>query len=542
MKRTMHKATDSESRRGVAQLRRRFGALIVALTAATGLALVPVASPAAAATGDILRTIVTTPGSGCSVGVGITFVDSELLTSCYNNSSSITRVDPADGDKLGTYSITGIPAGEGIGAMSWDDEHNILWVGSGTISPQRVYSVVLDSSTHTGVATLAFTHTLGGYSIIDGLAYDGSDDSLWLSPDVDQTVYHYSMSGTLLGSFSVSGKLGGCGASGLAVADATTLYIANNGCEQIYSSDKSGTAISLFAQLPSKRVEDLECDNQTFAPRSVIWSKDAYDDELNAFEVPAGQCAQGGVVDRSTAPDIEITCPATPVAVDTTVTVSGELTDPDGSAWSADVDWGDGNTDTDASVTPGALSFTHAYAAPGVYEVAATVEDSTALTDTDSCSDYVVVYDPSAGFVTGGGWIDSPAGAYAADLGLSGKANFGFVAKYKKGATVPDGNTQFQFHAGNLNFHSTVYEWLVVSGPKAQYKGAGTINGAGNYGFILTAHDGQVAGGGDIDRFRIKIWDKSSGSVVYDNQSGDADTSAASDAVEGGSIVIHAKK
>ncbi len=29
----------------------------------------------------------------------------------------------------------------------------------------------------------------------------------------------------------------------------------------------------------------------------MIWSKDAYDYELNAFEVPKGQCAEGGVVD-----------------------------------------------------------------------------------------------------------------------------------------------------------------------------------------------------------------------------------------------------
>ena len=64
----------------------------------------------------------------------------------------------------------------------------------------------------------------------------------------------------------------------------------------------------------------------------------------------------------------------------------------------------------------------------------------------------MVVYDPNAGFVTGGGWIQSPAGAHAADPALTGKANFGFVAKYQKGANVPNGNTEFQFQAGNLNF------------------------------------------------------------------------------------------
>ena len=38
----------------------------------------------------------------------------------------------------------------------------------------------------------------------------------------------------------------------------------------------------------------------------------------------------------------------------------------------------------------------------------------------------------------------------------------------------PSGATEFQFQAGSFNFKSTSYEWLVVAGAKAQYKGAGT--------------------------------------------------------------------
>lgn len=42
--------------------------------------------------------------------------------------------------------------------------------------------------------------------------------------------------------------------------------------------------------------------------------------------------------------------------------------------------------------------------------------------------------------------------------------------------------TSNSFHAGSLNFKSTSYEWLVVSGHnKAQFKGVGTIDGAGQY-------------------------------------------------------------
>ena len=141
--------------------------------------------------------------------------------------------------------------------------------------------------------------------------------------------------------------------------------------------------------------------------------------------------------------------------------------------------------------------------------------------------------------MTGGGWIDSPEGAYTPDSSLTGKANFGFVSKYQKGATVPTGQTEFQFRVANLNFHSTSYQWLVIAGSHAKYKGSGTINGSGDYGFLLTATDGQVNSGGGVDKFRIKIWDKATEEVVYDNQLTDLDDADATDAIEGGSIVIH---
>jgi hypothetical protein len=47
----------------------------------------------------------------------------------------------------------------------------------------------------------------------------------------------------------------------------------------------------------------------------------------------------------------------------------------------------------------------------------------------------------------------------------------------------------------------------VVAGAKAQFKGVGTVNGSGEYGMRLTAINGQINGGGDVDKFRIKIWD-----------------------------------
>ncbi len=122
-------------------------------------------------------------------------------------------------------------------------------------------------------------------------------------------------------------------------------------------------------------------------------------------------------------------------------------------------------------------------------------------------------------------------GAYKPDPTLEGKATFGFVSKYKRGATVPTGNTEFVFKAAALNFHSTHYDWLVVNqgGTRAQFKGSGTINGMGDYKFMLWAGDG------DPDTFRIRIWWEENGTehVVYDNGSDQA--------IAGGQIVIHTK-
>jgi hypothetical protein len=128
---------------------------------------------------------------------------------------------------------------------------------------------------------------------------------------------------------------------------------------------------------------------------------------------------------------------------------------------------------------------------------------------------------------------------------LTGKASFGFVSKYLKGAKVPTGQTQFDFQVADLNFHSSTYDWLVVAGARAQYKGTGTVNGVGPYKFLLTAMDADVNKSDtfDVDRFRIKIWtEDASGvqSVVYDNALGsDADTSTTE--ISGGAIIVHAK-
>lgn len=192
--------------------------------------------------------------------------------------------------------------------------------------------------------------------------------------------------------------------------------------------------------------------------------------------------------------------------------------------------WAFGDGEEGTGATP-----MHSYLAAGVYDVCLVVNDGS-LDSAQACS-MAVVYDPSAGFVTGGGWIDSPAGAYKADETLTGKATFGFMSKYQKGASAPSGNTAFQFELAGLSFTSQSYEWLVVNknGSNAQFKGAGLINGAldpnGNaYKFMLWADDGAP------DTFRIRIWweDGAGEQAVYDNGNAQG--------IGAGSIVVHTGK
>jgi Tol biopolymer transport system component len=173
--------------------------------------------------------------------------------------------------------------------------------------------------------------------------------------------------------------------------------------------------------------------------------------------------------------------------------------------------------------------------AAGVYPLCARARDRAGNWGDAACT-FLVVYDPNGAFVTGSGRLDSPAGAYKPDPSFSGRAQLGFVTKYKPGATIPTGNTRFEFDVAGLDFRSESYDWLVVAGARAQFKGTGTINGAGAYGFMVTAIDGEVAGAGGVDRVRIKIWDESNGdAVVYDNESGADETTA----LVGGSVAIH---
>lgn len=222
----------------------------------------------------------------------------------------------------------------------------------------------------------------------------------------------------------------------------------------------------------------------------------------------------------------------------------------------ASVDWGDGTITNGTQLayqptdpTQGFVYDRHVYTAPGVYTLTVTLTQLLFGTRPGSTVSqtyqYIVVYDPEAGSVTGGGTLMSPAGAYAADPSLTGRATFGFLSKYQRGAHTPSGHTRFAFNAASFTFVATSNDWLVVQGAgtdfgTARYRGQGTVNGVPGYGFMVVAYDrDRKAQFGDGDALRLKVWQLSDGTVIYDNLMGHDDAADTAQNIESGQIVIH---
>lgn len=258
-----------------------------------------------AATGDILAQFnaqVTAGLPACPAGTGIAYDGTSLILSC-QTAQILQRVDPVTLANSGTVTISGLPPSGALGALAWDATRNRLWAcfGFGFVRVVAIqYQTTMVGAIAGSVDTLLTPTPInisGG--CWDGLAYDGSDDTLWASGDHAATVSHYALNGALLSPspFSVINPplLGGnFGNSGIAVGG-SDLFLANDRGSKIYRVPKNFSGSTLFASASPRRVEDLECDNKTFAPKGAIWSQDAFDRILTAYEIPPVLCHFGGL-------------------------------------------------------------------------------------------------------------------------------------------------------------------------------------------------------------------------------------------------------
>ena len=198
------------------------------------------------------------------------------------------------------------------------------------------------------------------------------------------------------------------------------------------------------------------------------------------------------------------------------------------------VSQGTAETDADGKASKQTATMNDA----GLFNLKASVGDYCAVSEV-----ILTVFDPSGGFVTGGGWINSPAGALKADPSKEGSANYGFNAKYKSGKNQNevDGNLEFNFQVGNFNFKSTSMDnmSLTVSGHLATFTGKGRVNNVDGFSIFVSILDEALSDSFTTDKIRIRVTD-SSGNVVYDNNITNTNLTAIPETeIGGGNIVIH---
>lgn len=215
-----------------------------------------------------------------------------------------------------------------------------------------------------------------------------------------------------------------------------------------------------------------------------------------------------------------------PFKIGSTVELAGEFWNKPAnthtSKWQIDGSSTNGVVIEPAATKNGTVTGSYKFNTAGVYKLQMNVTDQTGITsyaNTNGELDaIVVIYDPNGGYTYGGGWFQSPAGALVKDRTAKGNVSYGYTVNYYKGASKPKGETQFKF--GDMEFNAVNFDYLAISGARAQFKGTGKIiGGQSGLGFIMTVIDGAIDGSG-IDKVRMKIYNKTNGAVIYDNEPG----------------------
>lgn len=156
--------------------------------------------------------------------------------------------------------------------------------------------------------------------------------------------------------------------------------------------------------------------------------------------------------------------------------------------------------------------------------------------------DVFVVYDPSLGFTTGGGWFYWP--------GTMEKTNFGYTMKYNKNGTKVQGSLLLIRHVGpgakyrvksNALYGLSLgeagdptYGWASFGG-KCTYKDPTMVEAEGNHTFVVYVEDHGEPGGG-ADQFWIEVADKDAN--IIPEMSMDRDAPDHTETLDGGNIVV----
>jgi len=356
---------------------RRLVARVVLVSALVGLVVAFLSAPAFAALGDTLASV-TIPADAQCLGIGLrtamaTVQGSKLgfpqipillVTSCYvgfepsalelAQRNKLFFLDPSTNPAtlVRTVPTTFAPP-HGWGALAHrPDKGDLIGCASHNFpAPHKIYAIDYSDFTTTANGTAAFLFDAQNdqFEVCDGLTWDPSNDTIYMGTDVNDRIYHYSATGTLLGTFPTqplavpAGYEGpnSCFKSGLSVVGGA-LFVGCNGEPNLFQLDKNtGVVIRSFTRPEGFRTEDLECDPVSFAAlnKDALWSMNGLlgSNQLFAFEIPGGTCG------FTTGPTVlnPGACPDNP---DTAVDESTLDTDGDGllDCWEDGTRWADG--------------------------------------------------------------------------------------------------------------------------------------------------------------------------------------------------------
>jgi hypothetical protein len=243
--------------------------------------------------------------------VGIAFDGTNLWYSQPDASPSDIFQTSTSGVLLKT--LTSINA---AGALAWDGAN--LWVGvfndTSCSSPTSGCSLIFQVNPSTGavlktldISAIFAADGLGGCNIIDGLDFDSSTGTLWVSPDIGCSfaissspclvgfVYNIDTSGNLLKRLQLP-----CGVAGVAKVGQFLYTVQEqpngSGPRRIVKTTLDGQFISSFNTTSvsgnHESAEDLAFDRVTFAPSCALWAIQHYgsapniDASLAAYQVP----------------------------------------------------------------------------------------------------------------------------------------------------------------------------------------------------------------------------------------------------------------
>lgn len=237
-------------------------------------------------------------------------------------------------------------------------------------------------------------------------------------------------------------------------------------------------------------------------------------------------------------PTIEEMCsPTQPVCVGVQIPVGITFTDP-GVLDTHTVTWNWGNNEFTPSYVIeeagcGTASGCGSYTVPGFHTITASVTDKDG--GVTSCVRQVVIFDPLTSSIKGNGTVGSLTSRQTATSSGPTESSFGFSCAYPKGRTIPTGSLQFAISPKSI-LRATSFDWLATSGAKAWAQGRGTINGSGNYGFLVGVVDGARSGGTGC--VRMKIWNKANNMIFFDNQNGAINAAPAEPKITSGSVIV----